>query len=170
MGTVGLLIGRFQPFHLGHLAAVKYALSKVGYLYIAIGSAQRSHEYQNPFTAGERLLMVHAALKEARISPRRWSPVQVPDAPAHNLWVATVNSLVPRYDLVFTNDPLTALLFRERGVPVESVPLDNRKLHSATEVRSRIRSNGDWRSLVPKSVAKIIDDMGGVQRVKSLTP
>ena len=26
---IGFLIGRFQPFHLGHFAAIKFALSKV---------------------------------------------------------------------------------------------------------------------------------------------
>ena len=37
----GLLIGRFQPFHLGHLEAVNFALSKVEQLYIGIGSSNR---------------------------------------------------------------------------------------------------------------------------------
>jgi nicotinamide-nucleotide adenylyltransferase len=170
MRPVGLLIGRFQPFHLGHLFAVRHALSKVEYLYVAIGSAQKSHEYRNPFTAGERLLMVDAALKEARISSKRWSIIQVPDAPAHNLWVATVNSLVPKYDEVFTNDSLTSLLFQERGVPVKPVPLSNRKQYSATEIRSRMRSDGDWRSLLPKSVVKVLEEIGGVRRIKSLRP
>ena len=39
----GLFVGRFQPFHLGHLDMVKYALTEVDELIIVIGSAQDSH-------------------------------------------------------------------------------------------------------------------------------
>ncbi|MBI5133324.1 MAG: adenylyltransferase/cytidyltransferase family protein, partial [Thaumarchaeota archaeon] len=40
----GLLVGRFQPFHNGHLHAVKFALTKVEMLWIAIGSADKSYD------------------------------------------------------------------------------------------------------------------------------
>ena len=55
---IGFLIGRFQPFHLGHLEAIKFALSKVEYLHIGIGSSNKSHEARNPFTADERKQMI----------------------------------------------------------------------------------------------------------------
>ena len=54
----GLLIGRFQPFHLGHLDAVNFALSQVENLWISIGSSNKSHEQRNPFTADERKEMI----------------------------------------------------------------------------------------------------------------
>ncbi len=38
----GLLIGRFQPFHLGHLEALQFALSKVDKLWIGLGSSNKS--------------------------------------------------------------------------------------------------------------------------------
>ena len=63
----GLYVGRFQPFHLGHLDAIKYALKEVDELVIVIGSAQYSHNVNNPFTAGERLVMVRQALLEAGV-------------------------------------------------------------------------------------------------------
>ncbi len=44
----GLYVGRFQPFHLGHLDAIKYALKEVDELVIVIGSAQYSHNSQQP--------------------------------------------------------------------------------------------------------------------------
>lgn len=54
----GLFVGRFQPFHLGHLMAIKDVLEEVDELVIVIGSAQCSHDVDDPFTAGERLVMV----------------------------------------------------------------------------------------------------------------
>ncbi|MCL4518781.1 MAG: adenylyltransferase/cytidyltransferase family protein, partial [Thaumarchaeota archaeon] len=64
MKQTGLFIGRFQPFHLGHLSTVKFALKHVKQLYILVGSSQKSHELKNPFTAGERILMIRNALKQ----------------------------------------------------------------------------------------------------------
>ena len=54
----GLLIGRFQPFHFGHLEAIHFGLSKVDTLFIGIGSSNKSHQERNPFTADERKEMM----------------------------------------------------------------------------------------------------------------
>jgi nicotinamide-nucleotide adenylyltransferase len=54
----GLLIGRFQPFHLGHLEALQFALSKVDKLWVGLGSSNKSIEKNNPFTAEQRKEMI----------------------------------------------------------------------------------------------------------------
>lgn len=166
---IGVLVGRFQPFHLGHLHAVEFALGQVDYLYIAVGSAQLSHETRNPFTSGERLEMIRGALVEAAVDLKKVFPVPVPDAPAHFYWLSYVDMVIPRYDLVFSNERLTTRLFREKGVKVVSVPLDNRKELSATEVRKRISKGENWESLVPPAVARLIKEYDGVQRIRELS-
>jgi nicotinamide-nucleotide adenylyltransferase len=165
---VGLLVGRFQPFHLGHLEAVKYALAQSDYVYVVVGSAQRNHERDNPFTAGERIEMVKSALDGNGVDPSRWMAVPIPDADSHSLWVSTVVSMVPKFDVVFTNDALTFLLFKEEGIEVKAVPYLDRNRYSATNVRSRILERKDWESLVPKQVAKLVKRYGGVERVRAL--
>jgi nicotinamide-nucleotide adenylyltransferase len=165
---VGLLVGRFQPFHLGHLEAVRHALNEVDYLYVVVGSAQRSHERDNPFTAGERIAMIKAALDGNGVDPSRWMAIPIADADSHSLWVSTVGSMVPKFDRVFTNDALTYLLFREEGIEVEAVPYLDRKKYSATNVRDRILERKDWESLVPSQVAKLVKKFGGVERVRAL--
>lgn len=166
----GLLVGRFQPFHLGHLSAVEYALKNIDMLWLVIGSADKSHEPRNPFTAGERLEMIKYALDAHGVVSRRWHAVPVYDTSIHYLWVAQVNMLVPRYDVVFTNDPFSRMLFEEygRGKEVREVPLLNRAEFSGTEVRRRIANGDDWRRLVPEHVASVIDAIDGVRRVKML--
>jgi nicotinamide-nucleotide adenylyltransferase len=165
---VGLLVGRFQPFHYGHLAAVKYALRNVGYLYVVVGSAQKSYERDNPFTAGERITMIKSALDGNGVDPSKWMAVPISDADSHSLWVSSIESMVPKFDVVFTNDALTFLLFKEEGAEVRSVPYTDRKRFSATNVRDRILERKDWESLVPPQVAKLVRQFGGVQRVRFL--
>jgi len=161
-------VGRFQPFHLGHLEAVKYALKKVGYLYVVVGSAQRSHERDNPFTASERIAMIKSALDGNGVDPSKWMAIPIADADSHSLWVATVVSMVPKFDIVFTNDALTFLLFNEEGIQVKAVPYLDRSRYSATNVRSRILERKDWDNLVPAQVAKLVREYGGVERVRAL--
>lgn len=164
----GLLVGRFQPFHLGHLYAVRYALEKVKQLCILVGSADKSHQPDNPFTAGERVYMIKAALEEANIDCKRVLILPLPDASAHSLWVASVKATVPKFDVVFSNDPLTRRLFQEEGFIVLDIPFYERTTLSATEVRRRMLGGESWEELVPEIVAKIISELGGEERLKQL--
>jgi len=161
-------VGRFQPFHLGHLEAVRYALKHVGYLYVVVGSAQRNHERDNPFTAAERISMIKSALDGNGIDPSKWMAIPIADADSHSLWVSTVESMVPKFDVVFTNDALTFHLFKEEGIEARAVPYLDRSKYSATNVRDRILERKDWESLVPPQVAKLVRKFGGVERVRAL--
>jgi len=165
---VGLFVGRFQPFHYGHLAAVRFALKRVDYLYVVVGSAQKSHQRDNPFTAGERIAMIKSALDGNGVDPSKWTAIPIVDADSHSVWVSSVESMVPKFDIVFTNDALTFLLFKEQGIEVRSVPFLDRRNYSATHVRDRILERRDWQSLVPPQVAKLVIKFGGVERVREL--
>ena len=82
----GLFIGRFQPFHLGHLATIKFALKSVEQLVIVVGSADKSHELRNPFTAGERIEMIKSSLDtDNEIEISRIFIIPVPDINVHAL-------------------------------------------------------------------------------------
>jgi len=59
----GLLIGRFQPFHLGHLDAVLFGLARTENLFICIGSSNKSNERKNPFSVEERREMVTLSIE-----------------------------------------------------------------------------------------------------------
>ena len=65
--TRGLLIGRMQPVHNGHIQIIEKTLNYVDEVVIVIGSAQLSHELKDPFTAGERIMMMTQALDDADI-------------------------------------------------------------------------------------------------------
>jgi len=168
MAETGLYVGRFQPFHLGHLEAVKHILKKVDTVIIAIGSAQYSHTLENPFTAGERMTMSRLALHEAEISSDDYLLVPIPDVNIHKLWVAHLTSLTPSFQIVFSNEPLTVTLFREAGFKVEPIPYFNRETYSATEIRRRMLGNEDWSPLVPRSVAVFIIEIKGTERLQYL--
>jgi len=165
----GLFVGRFQPFHLGHLNAVKDVLREVDELVIVIGSAQYSHSLNNPFTAGERLVMVRRALEEAGVESSCFWVVPVPDVHLHMMWVSAVEGYAPRFDVVYSNEPLTRRLFIEAGYEVKSVRFYKRKVYSSTEIREKMLEGKSWEKLVPKSVAEFVKEIDGVNRLRDLT-
>ena len=168
MTTRGLYVGRFQPFHLGHLEAIKKILEEVEELVVVIGSAQYSHNKGNPFTAGERLVMIRNALEEAKVDSSRVWIVPVPDVHLHMMWVSALEGYTPKFQIVYSNEPLTKRLFMEAGYRVKGVPFFERQLYSSTIVREKMVLDDSWRTLVPKIVSEFILDIDGVNRVRDL--
>ncbi len=162
----GLFIGRFQPFHNGHLEVLKEMSNEVDDLIIGVGSAQHSHTLQDPFTAGERLLMISESLGAEELNHFYIIPVM--DINRYSVWVSHVRSLLPSFDVIYTTNTLTSTLFGEAGIEVRKPSLYDRERYSGKEIRRRMMLGEDWRSLVPKAAARIIDEVGGEERIQML--
>lgn len=65
-----VFIGRFQPFHNGHLNVVRKALEKAKRVLILVGSANAARSTRNPFNFEERQLMIRAAMSNANLADR----------------------------------------------------------------------------------------------------
>jgi nicotinamide-nucleotide adenylyltransferase len=163
-----LFVGRFQPFHNGHLHAILKILEEADELLIVVGSAQMSHEPDNPFTAGERLEMIRYALDAADVDTKRYLLIPIPDAPAHRVWVSQVESQTPRFDVVYTNQSLTRRLLIEAGYDVRGIDLHMRDQYEATEIRRRILEGEDWKDLVPSEVYSYVREIDGEGRIRDL--
>ncbi len=164
---LALLIGRYQPFHNGHLETVKEIMQENLYnILIVIGSAQESHTLDNPFTAGERHSMIAQALEAIGIT--KYTIIPIIDQNRYAIWVSHVESLVPKFDTVFTNNPLTKRLFGEKGYEVRVQKSYDRDKYSGTEIRRRMMAGEDWGELVPEAVFKLIEKINGVERLKEL--
>ncbi len=165
----GLFVGRFQPFHRGHLEVIKTILQENDEIIIVVGSAQSSHSLDNPFTVGERIVMLRSVLKEEEFDLAHCYVVPLPDAEMHAVWVAKVIAYCPPFDIVYSNEPLTSRLFEEMGFNLGSFSLFRRDVYDATEIRRRMCADEDWRSLVPPCIADLVDRFGGVGRLKALS-
>ncbi len=162
-----LVIGRFQPLHNGHMEVLRKCVEESDHLIIGIGSAQYSHDPDNPFTAGERYKMLSDSLRDEGIA--EFSIIPVEDLNRYSVWVTHVVSMVPPFKRVYSNNPMTRRLFEEAGYEVRKLPMYNRNIYSGTEVRRRIAIGEEWRDLVPLAVAKIIDAVDGVGRIRDIT-
>jgi nicotinamide-nucleotide adenylyltransferase len=162
----GIYLGRFQPYHLGHHEVLKKIVNEVDEIIVGIGSAQKSHEIDNPFTAGERVIMVSSALAEFGITHY---VIPIEDIQRNSLWVSHVKSMVPPFDIAYTNNPLVIELLSEAGIEAKQSPLFKRNIYSGTEIRRMILRGENWEHFVPEKVVKIINEINGVTRLRTVT-
>ncbi|MHA1220676.1 MAG: nicotinamide-nucleotide adenylyltransferase [Candidatus Heimdallarchaeota archaeon] len=163
----GMIVGRFQPFHKGHLNAINYILSEVDDLIVIIAASQQSHQPSNPFTAGERYDMIHDALVDELSDITRVIIIPANDIQDNGLWVAHLTRLVPKFDVVYTNNPHTRYLFEQAGKEVRNPPLFERKGFSAQHIRQLlVEGKKNWKQFLPKAVVKKIEEIDGINRIQ----
>ena len=62
-----IIIGRFQPFHLGHKKLIDFALKDYDKVIVVIGSHKKARNIKNPWTAEERQDMISNTMNSDRI-------------------------------------------------------------------------------------------------------
>ena len=169
MARRALFFGRFQPFHLGHLRVVQWVFER-GYdeIVILVGMASESHTPRNPFTAGERILMIREALREAGIDLARVVTATLPTMETHVGCAHYVLSFAPPVEAIVTRNPIIARIFREAGLRVEKPPAFNRDEYRGEHIRRLMAVGAEWEHLVPRAVARIIREIDGVSRIREI--
>jgi nicotinamide-nucleotide adenylyltransferase len=162
----GFYIGRFQPYHDGHHQMVEEIVSEVDELVLGIGSAGYSHSTRNPFTAGERVMMVTKAVAEFDLTTY---VVPIEDLDRNSVWVSHVRSMSPSFDVAYSNNPLVIQLFEEAEVEVRQSPMFNRDVLEGSELRERMIEGSEWRHLVPDPVVDVIGEIGGIDRLQRVS-
>ncbi|ERG96472.1 nicotinamide-nucleotide adenylyltransferase [Haloquadratum walsbyi] len=161
----GFYIGRFQPYHNGHHKMVKAITAEVDELVLGIGSAGHSHTQQNPFTAGERVMMVTKSVADFDVTTYA---VPIEDLDRNSVWVSHVQSMSPTFDVAYSNNPLVIQLFSEADVEVRQSPMFNREILKGSTLRERMIHDDDWKSLVPSQVIDVIEEIDGIERMRRL--
>lgn len=162
----GLLIGRFQPFHLGHLEALQFALSKIDKLWLGLGSSNKPMEKTNPFSVEERKQMIMSSIDDS--IKNKISIFPIPDLDNHVKWIENIDTIVPDYQIVFSNDPMTEHLYSKRNVNVMTIPFFKRDQLSGTRLRDLIKSDQKWDDLVPKGTKLLLQKFDAKNRLKIL--
>jgi nicotinamide-nucleotide adenylyltransferase len=164
--TRGFYIGRFQPFHDGHGTMVEHIAEAVDEIVVGIGSADDSHTARNPFTAGERVMMVTKALEA--IEPTTYV-VPIEDIDRNSVWVSHVQSMSPDFDVAYSNNPLVVRLFGEAGIEVRQSEMYNREELKGSEIRERMVAGETWRPFVPDPVVDVIEEIDGIARIQQVS-
>jgi nicotinamide-nucleotide adenylyltransferase len=96
---------------------------------------------------------------------RKYIVFTIPDLGNDKKWVEHIETLVPKFDIVYTGNKWTEKCFKGK---YEVKRVNMLKGVSSTIIRNRILKDEDWQSLVPKEVVDYISKINGVVRVKKI--
>lgn len=155
----GLFIGRFQPFHKGHLDGIQQILVHEKKVIIAIGSSEVFGTEDNPFTASERYQMIEASLEEAKIPESRYRIIPVRDIHNDDKWVEHVRNTVPPFGNVYTGSSIVKKLFKKDGRHHVVTLKKNLKING-TLIRRKIKKGEEnsLKSLVPNKALNLLQN------------
>ena len=155
---VGLVIGRFQPLHNGHVALIQKAMDDNDVVLVLVGSQNKLTDYRNPFDIETRLEL----LKEHFAQYDKMYFKGMDDYPNNEQWVEDVISRVntitddPRATTVYTSDK-DAEFYRMNFL--YSVEVSPSKGLNATDIRESIYNDGSkWFSRVLQVTEGFLDN------------
>lgn len=166
-----LYIGRFQPFHNGHLRAVEFIDENYDYdeIMIVVGNNLSSHEEENPMTLGERIEMIESVFKPFRLDDKV-SVRGISDIQHNHVWVGHVTSQIPKFDAVFTNNPTVEILFEDSPYDYDLFDIDmhQREVYRGSTIREAITNEFNWEHAVPTSVSEFMIENKLDRRIRKL--
>ena len=174
-----VVLGRFQPFHLGH----EYMLESASNwrnennpnapLIIAIGSSNRPQNLRNPWTYEERSQMIETWTKSAQI--KNFQICSIPDIEDPPNWVTHASQYHGQAGALVTTDMGTAELYTASGWDVILLPLEQRERFEGWRVRETARmlsTIGDQDAirevlgtLIPMPVLEHLIETNGLHRL-----
>ena len=140
--------GRFQPFHLGHVASIKKILKKIKRLYwLEIPVAVVPISHQNPFPINMRIQMIRNVFPPLTVYPA----LDTTDPKKAEIYLTQ-----HEIDGVYSGNPWILDVFSRYGIPTYKVERSNNI--SGYEIRQLIYANDDeWHQYVPSVNIKLIE-------------
>jgi bifunctional NMN adenylyltransferase/nudix hydrolase len=168
--TYSVFIGRFQPFHKGHLATLKFAESLSENVIILIGSSFSPRTIKNPFTFDERKQQILSVISSESIS----TPVEILPLEdflySNNSWITSVQETVNSKVNLFPNkiaivgaekDSSSSYLKWFPSWSFEPAEFDESSGLHATKIRELFFSEKNplyFKSVLPSSVYSLIEE------------
>lgn len=163
----GIVIGRFQPFHLAHLDLIRYSLKLAEKVIIVLGSARSASDVKNPFTPTMREEIIRACFPkdENRLIFRAVRDYPYNDhvwtTEVQNVVNETVEKDVAKISIFgFFKDKSSYYLNLFPQWSFEEFYCSDKKLLSlnATRIREKFFSDSeDWKEFLPPQVATALD-------------
>jgi len=150
-----LIVGRFQPFHLGHLYLIREALKLADTIIIAIGSSNVT-DINNPIDYSARKKMLLQVLKKEGLQDKVAKIIPSPDFPDDKKWVEELIKHTGDFEIVVGNNNWTNNCLKKLGYKVKEIPYLNRNLYQGKNVREKHKKGEKWEVAVPNYLVKNI--------------
>jgi nicotinamide-nucleotide adenylyltransferase len=111
--------------------------------------------------------MIHAALLESKIDLTRCYVIPIVNDENNARWLAHLRSMVPSFNILYSgNDFVTNLVSQE--IKIKKPLFSKKNVYNGTNIRKQMARMQNWKKLVPNAVFRVIEEIGGVTRLKTL--
>lgn len=153
--AVGLIYGRFQPFHKGHRYLFQKALQSIDKIVIGIGSVNIKDE-NNPYNFKKRKKMLEEFVYHEKIEGKVLKIVPLDDIPSDDEWLLMTLRQTGKIDVVAGNNEWTNGIFEKAGYPILVIPHYKRYLLEGYKIRKLMKEGKEWKNRVPSYIIPIL--------------
>lgn len=150
-----VFLGRFQPMHNGHHQVIKEHREKYDDFLVAIGSAGKKEERDNPLSFEERKDIIQSCFPDLEIVGIE---DESRDEEGNQRWVQKLVERTEADAVISQNDLVKRLVKDHTDAELLEQELHDEKVYSGTEIRRRIRSEEEWAYLVPECAIEKIKE------------
>ncbi|MDP4007609.1 MAG: hypothetical protein Q8P68_00270 [Candidatus Peregrinibacteria bacterium] len=175
MKTNSLFIGRFQPFHIGHLADIKSIIAKGEHCIIAIAAANKVGTWRNPLAGAERENIIKETLKaESLLDPKglpkgSYEVHQLIDIDDDDRWVQHVIDSLPPFSKIYSGSEYVRGFFvddeRFETLPIKMIHDENDKILCATSIRKEALKSENYKKYLHSSTIGFLDELAFRERL-----
>ena len=130
----GLLVGRFQPFHKGHLQLIQKSFNYIKTMIIGVGSVGKI-DGDNFLTFRERKAMLEMVIRKEGWNDKVSKIVPLKDFNDDKLWLEHSREVAGKFDVVIGNNEWTNRIFEVAGYPVLRLGFYRRDLYEGRKIR-----------------------------------
>lgn len=152
----GLVIGRFQPFHLGHKYLIEKALEDCEKIIIGIGSSNVTDD-ANPYSYRKRKKFLEEFIKQEEIEERVAKIISIKDVPDDDKWLTMLLRKTGKIDVSIGDNEWVNGIFEKAEISVKKIGFYNREELEGTKIRELIRDKKKWEKRVPECLVPLID-------------
>ncbi|MEX2682999.1 MAG: adenylyltransferase/cytidyltransferase family protein [Candidatus Sigynarchaeota archaeon] len=163
--SIPMFLGRFQPFHRGHLKCLQHIEKQAQDVIVAIGSAQYSRDERNPLAYDERRDVIQHVIEREKLGFRNVFFVPIPDIHNERLWMQNIKFLFSDAIELNSNNDWVRGLAKGAGIRLGKKLAFEVGTLNGSNTRELMRAGGEWQALVPDP--RYMEERGLVEIIKA---
>ena len=151
----GLVIGRFQPFHLGHKYLIEKALEVCDKIIIGVGSSNKNDE-ENPYPADTRVEFLKKFINEEKLETRVSKIIKLNDNPDDDIWFENLIKKTGKFDVTIGNNAWNNGIIERHGMNAVTIGFYKRHRLEGIKIRKLMEEEKKWEDRVPRYLVEHI--------------
>lgn len=154
--NIGVVIGRFQPFHKGHAWLIKKASERFEKVVILIGSPTKDDK-NNPWDLKKRVRMVKKFIKHESLNKKILKIEEIVDVPDDDKWLRIALKKIGNEKFVVVGDnEWVNGIFENAGYKVWRTGYFKRENYEGVKIRQLINEGNLWSDRIPEYLISLI--------------